>query len=318
MELLEIEPRELKFTFELKKQSSCSVHLVNRSNEYVAFKVKTTSPKRYCVRPNTGVILPRSTMDFTVTMQAQKTAPPDMQLKDKFLIQSTIAPYGSGDEDIVPALFSKTSSRYVEEKKLRVVLVSPPSSPVFQPINGALKQEPTNEARVMKETPISKDQAPLSGVENLPKAPANGVENLAEAPANGVENLPKGPANGVENPPKAPVNGVENLPKAPVNGINLPKTPSSGVENLPPSNGNDVEDLKLRISTLELKLNEAEKTILTLKDENNLAIKEKENLQQKLVLMRRRSDARVQVGFPFLFVVFMAFVGAFFGYLLHQ
>lgn len=39
-------------------------------------------------------------------MQAQKTAPPDMQLKDKFLVQSTIAPYGSADEDIVPGLVS--------------------------------------------------------------------------------------------------------------------------------------------------------------------------------------------------------------------
>lgn len=42
-----------------------------------------------------------------VTMQAQRTAPPDMQLKDKFLIQSTIAPYGSADEDIIPGFVSR-------------------------------------------------------------------------------------------------------------------------------------------------------------------------------------------------------------------
>ncbi|KAG8079016.1 hypothetical protein GUJ93_ZPchr0007g5348 [Zizania palustris] len=40
--LVEIHPRELQFTFEVKKQSSCSVHLVNKSNEYVAFKVTLT------------------------------------------------------------------------------------------------------------------------------------------------------------------------------------------------------------------------------------------------------------------------------------
>jgi hypothetical protein len=28
-------------------------------------QVKTTSPKKYCVRPNVGVILPRSSRDFT-------------------------------------------------------------------------------------------------------------------------------------------------------------------------------------------------------------------------------------------------------------
>ncbi|XP_029124058.1 vesicle-associated protein 1-2 isoform X2 [Elaeis guineensis] len=164
--LLEIEPRELKFTFELKKQSSCSVHLVNKTNDYIAFKVKTTSPKRYCVRPNTGVILPRSTCDFTVTMQAQKTAPPDMQLRDKFLVQSTTVPYGTTDEEVIPSFFSKENGRYIEENKMRVVLVSPPHSPVLQPLNGALKQEPVYEAPDLKETPVSTNQE-MNGVENL-------------------------------------------------------------------------------------------------------------------------------------------------------
>jgi hypothetical protein len=35
-----------------------------------------------------------------VTMQAQRVAPPDMQCKDKFLIQSTVVPYGTTEEDI--------------------------------------------------------------------------------------------------------------------------------------------------------------------------------------------------------------------------
>ncbi|KAJ6308589.1 hypothetical protein OIU76_018219 [Salix suchowensis] len=42
-ELLGIEPLELKFPFELKKQISY--------------------PKKYCVRPNAGIVLPRSTCD---------------------------------------------------------------------------------------------------------------------------------------------------------------------------------------------------------------------------------------------------------------
>ncbi|XLR19708.1 hypothetical protein S83_047620, partial [Arachis hypogaea] len=50
---------------ELKKQSSCLVHIVNKSDQYVTFKVKTTSPKKYCVRPNLGIIKPKETCDFT-------------------------------------------------------------------------------------------------------------------------------------------------------------------------------------------------------------------------------------------------------------
>lgn len=37
-------------------------------------------------------------------MQAQRTAPPDMVCKDKFLIQSTIVPAGAIDEDITPSM----------------------------------------------------------------------------------------------------------------------------------------------------------------------------------------------------------------------
>ncbi|KAJ0660172.1 putative major sperm protein (MSP) [Helianthus annuus] len=49
---------------ELKKQSSCSIRLVNKSDHHVAFKVKTTSSSKYCVRPNTGVIKPDLTCDL--------------------------------------------------------------------------------------------------------------------------------------------------------------------------------------------------------------------------------------------------------------
>lgn len=33
-------------------------------------------------------------------MQAQRVAPPDLQCKDKFLIQSTVVPFEIADEDI--------------------------------------------------------------------------------------------------------------------------------------------------------------------------------------------------------------------------
>ncbi|KAJ0979716.1 hypothetical protein J5N97_015190 [Dioscorea zingiberensis] len=258
-ELLEIEPRELKFTFELKKQSSCSVQLVNNTNSYVAFKIKTTSPKRYCVRPNTGVILPGSTCDFTVTMQAQRVAPVDMQLRDKFLVQSTVVPYGTTDEGIVPSLFSKETGRHIEESKLRVVLVSPPHSPELQPINGALKQEPAYDIPLLNETPVLRETPVLSNQE------------------------------------------------------------LSRDENLHPSHvSKEADDLKQKLSNLEVKLLEAEKTMSKLREEKNTAIQEKEKLQHEIALLTKKCAARVQVGFPFLFVVFIALVGMALGYHLHR
>ncbi|KAL9429985.1 hypothetical protein AB3S75_025380 [Citrus x aurantiifolia] len=130
-DLVNIQPSELKFPFELKKQSSCSMQLTNKTDKFVAFKVKTTNPKKYCVRPNTGIILPRTSCAVTVTMQAQKEAPPDFQCKDKFLLLSVVAPDGATAKDIGPDMFTKEDGKAVEEFKLRVVYIpANPPSPV--------------------------------------------------------------------------------------------------------------------------------------------------------------------------------------------
>ena len=92
-----------------------------------------------------------------VTMQAQKEAPPDMQCKDKFLLQSAVASPGAAPKDITPELvivllirlcsnfklstmwmevdvfllqqFNKESGNQVEECKLKVNYVAPPPPP---------------------------------------------------------------------------------------------------------------------------------------------------------------------------------------------
>ncbi|KAM0021840.1 putative major sperm protein (MSP) [Helianthus debilis subsp. tardiflorus] len=145
-ELLEIQPHELRIIFELKKQSSCSIRLVNKSDHHVAFKVKTTSSSKYCVRPNTGVIKPDLTCDLIVTMQAQKEAPPDLICSDKFLIQSTIVPDGATEDYIMSTTFVKDDGKHIEEKRLKVILVSPPHSPILSPMNMISRMRPYNTA----------------------------------------------------------------------------------------------------------------------------------------------------------------------------
>ncbi|XP_028098257.1 vesicle-associated protein 1-3-like isoform X2 [Camellia sinensis] len=185
-ELLEIHPRELKFIFELKKQSTCSVRLFNKSNNHVAFKVKATSPKKYSVRPNRAIIKPKSTCEFTVKMQAQRVAPPDMICKDQFLVQSTVVPAGTSDDDITPSIFAKDDVRYVEENKLKVVLVSPPNSPVLSPINRTLKPVPAYEPSILKDQVLRKDES-LTQRHTVTEDVESKVENSEEA--NSAKNL---------------------------------------------------------------------------------------------------------------------------------
>ncbi|XP_057432929.1 vesicle-associated protein 1-2-like [Lotus japonicus] len=116
--LLQIEPSELTFHLELAKLSSCSVKLANQTTHYVAFKVLTTRPKKYCVIPNVGIIAPQETCEVTVTTKAPRTAPIDFECKDKFLIQSRIV----SPDDI---LLKSSGGGRVEEKELNVVFLPP-------------------------------------------------------------------------------------------------------------------------------------------------------------------------------------------------
>ncbi|KAL2238013.1 UNVERIFIED_CONTAM: Vesicle-associated protein 1-1, partial [Sesamum indicum] len=121
--LLNIEPQELKFLFELRKKASCTIRLNNYSRNPVAFKVMTTNPQKYSARPNIGIVLPRSSCDVTVTMGAPKEIPPNMECKDKFVIKSVVTSPGATVE-ATRRLFNERGL-LVEECKLRVLYISP-------------------------------------------------------------------------------------------------------------------------------------------------------------------------------------------------
>ncbi|KAG6503611.1 hypothetical protein ZIOFF_035927 [Zingiber officinale] len=66
-----------------------------------------------------------------VTMQAQKEVPPDLQCKDKFLIQSVATDDGTTTKDITTEMFNKVPGKVVEEFKLRAIYIpANPPSPV--------------------------------------------------------------------------------------------------------------------------------------------------------------------------------------------
>lgn len=293
-QLLDIQPRELKFTFEPKKQSSCAIQLVNMSDQYVAFKVKTTSPKKYCVRPNTGIVKPKSKCDFTVTMQAQRSAPSDLPCKDKFLVQSTVVPFGTTGDDITSGMFAKDTGRYIEDNKLRVVLITPPQSPVLLPSNGVTKQEP------LYETSGQKDKQ-WFGVENLPPPVFHkDVEDVKSAPVLEESRLLK------DDVDLSPSKGADPRPVKDVEGTGLKL-------------GKDIEELKSKLNVLESKLSEAGFTIKRLTKERSSDVREKEMLKKELALLRKNiGEKTVHVGFPFLFVCMVALVGLTLGYLIHR
>ncbi|TYH38516.1 hypothetical protein ES332_D12G115100v1 [Gossypium tomentosum] len=130
-ELLSIDPQELQFPFELKKQISCSLNLSNKTNNYVAFKVKTTNPRKYCVKPNNGVVLPWSTWNVTGLSLTKLELIYNYLLKRKHLLicNAKISFYSTRFDFKFGFFFNKESGHHVEECKLRVAYVAPPRPP---------------------------------------------------------------------------------------------------------------------------------------------------------------------------------------------
>uniref|UniRef100_A0A7N0VF38 MSP domain-containing protein n=1 Tax=Kalanchoe fedtschenkoi TaxID=63787 RepID=A0A7N0VF38_KALFE len=121
--LVSVYPSELKFYLD-QKPSFCDITVENNTDNHVAFKVKTTSPKSYYVRPNAGILHPWESCIIRVTLQIPREHLPD-QCKDKFLLQSTAVPTDSELEHLSLDTFNKDNGKTVEERKLRVVFVSP-------------------------------------------------------------------------------------------------------------------------------------------------------------------------------------------------
>ncbi|KAI3443935.1 hypothetical protein Pfo_000600 [Paulownia fortunei] len=123
--LLNVKPRDLSYTLELKKQPSCSVKLSNKTQDYIAYKVMTTSAEKYRVRPNIGILSPGSSCDILVIM----LDPFNIQRKDKFLIMGVVACPDATKEDI-QNLFNADVGRLVQRSKLGVAYVLTPEVPL--------------------------------------------------------------------------------------------------------------------------------------------------------------------------------------------
>ncbi|KAM0753545.1 PapD-like protein [Meredithblackwellia eburnea MCA 4105] len=81
--------------FTTDKPVKQTLTITNPNSSPVAFKVKTTAPKQYCVRPNAGKIEPGQSCQVLVLLQPMKEdPPPGTKCRDKFLVQSVLVTPG--------------------------------------------------------------------------------------------------------------------------------------------------------------------------------------------------------------------------------
>ncbi|CAO3639477.1 unnamed protein product [Mucor hiemalis] len=138
-----------------------SIKIQNTNSTPVAFKVKTTAPKLYCVRPNSDIIPPGKTADVQIMLQAFKEEPAlDLKCKDKFLILSAVV----NDENVhLQEFWAHTEANAkssIHERKLRCVYIQPGANTATAPVASApVATENIKKTDTTREiTTASKDQ----------------------------------------------------------------------------------------------------------------------------------------------------------------
>ncbi|CAO3595479.1 unnamed protein product [Absidia cylindrospora] len=78
-------PNQLVFKRPLTQPIEEFLYVKNDGTEPIAFKVKTTAPKQYCVRPNSGIISPSSMWKFkSYSNPSKKNLPLTSNAKTNF------------------------------------------------------------------------------------------------------------------------------------------------------------------------------------------------------------------------------------------
>jgi len=113
-QILQIQPGD-KITFRppFNVAATSSLNLLNPSEGQVAYKIKTTAPKRYCVRPNAGLLIPGDEAEIKITLQPGPT-----DEKHKFMVQTLPVDenYNSLDKDEQAMLWKDEDKRMASSK----------------------------------------------------------------------------------------------------------------------------------------------------------------------------------------------------------
>ncbi|XP_041837324.1 vesicle-associated membrane protein-associated protein B-like isoform X5 [Melanotaenia boesemani] len=121
-QVLLLEPQhELKFRGPFSDVVTTNLKLSNPTDRNVCFKVKTTAPRRYCVRPNSGIIDAGTSINVSVMLQPFDYDPNEKS-KHKFMVQSMIAPPDMTDME---GVWKEAKPDELMDSKLRCVFDMP-------------------------------------------------------------------------------------------------------------------------------------------------------------------------------------------------
>lgn len=182
---VELDPVELGFKRPFQQEVSQTLRLKNPHSDPVAFKVKTTAPKQYCVRPNSGRIEPGKDVEVQILLQAMKEdPPPDAKCRDKFLVQSVLV---TADKEFTNvgslwAHIEQTNKSSIQEKKIRVLfLAADDATSTPAKTNGVSRDSILSSQSPEAVTPNTRSLADSTGSVSRPQDRSADSKNLGES-----------------------------------------------------------------------------------------------------------------------------------------
>jgi hypothetical protein len=119
-----------------RKHVPTTVTISNTQGKRVAFKVKTTNPKKYSVRPSSGILDGNASKEIIITLNASSKVVDQSFIencRDKFLVQTTMVDRST--KEVSSELFENSSG--LQQHKFKVQMVSSyPVSPVAEGVEG--------------------------------------------------------------------------------------------------------------------------------------------------------------------------------------
>lgn len=128
--LVQVQENEVRIDFEVGCKCRTTIHLKSLIDTMpVAFKVQTSTPDKFLVKPPNGFISPLGDFSFEIILKPRKDLPEEFpRSKDRFLIKTALAPDckmdGNDFPDKVPNdWFASRKKQVFVDAKLKVVYI---------------------------------------------------------------------------------------------------------------------------------------------------------------------------------------------------
>ncbi|GMM39210.1 phosphatidylinositol-binding protein [Hanseniaspora uvarum] len=168
---------------------TAKITITNTTDEPVTFKVKTTTPKNYCVKPNSEVLKPHQKMDVSIVylgndndllLSHDPTKP--YRCKHKFLIESIPCPYEITDVHKAWASLGTEMKSQLQYKVIRVAFDFVNKNPLLEE---SKKEDIVEESDIKEDTKDGVEEPIESTIEEPTKSVVEEPENVeVEQPTN--------------------------------------------------------------------------------------------------------------------------------------